>query len=386
MKKFESDHELDQLFRSAANNTAAPVFQESFWDEMEAMLPKKKRKKGFLWWWIGGGFSAAAVIVTVGVWSLSSSNTQPINTAKISRNDSAESSFPLSVTASTKTPMETTTVAENGKKVVPLQSLTQNSSKTNRKKQQLLNQDFDQPISTETGEMNAQNTEENKINETVDKEAIQFLGKLPLSTTLFIKQTNFEVKQSANWYAEMGFGVGQSYVKTDNGLQMMSFTHLGAGFYSRKGSLLMSAGIGLKASFPGNISSIKSNDSTQQTFTSFKGVYGFEFPIALTYGTQRWDFGVGLTPGIQMLFNGQETETQNGVVVRDETIVKLMPNQQAATLQLNAQMGYSLNENWQLRLKTGADILRPFDNSSFQTTGVSRSFPLHVGVGLRRVF
>ena len=39
-----SDQELDALFKEAAGASGVPAFEDSFWNEMEAMLPKKKRK------------------------------------------------------------------------------------------------------------------------------------------------------------------------------------------------------------------------------------------------------------------------------------------------------------------------------------------------------
>ena len=40
-----TEEDIDQLFRDSANQLNIP-FQESYWTEMEALLPQTKKKKG----------------------------------------------------------------------------------------------------------------------------------------------------------------------------------------------------------------------------------------------------------------------------------------------------------------------------------------------------
>ncbi|MFN5417153.1 MAG: hypothetical protein ACK5B9_08865 [Flavobacteriia bacterium] len=44
-----TDEEIDKLFREAGLNQKAPVFQDSFFEEVEALLPQKRNRKGIFW-------------------------------------------------------------------------------------------------------------------------------------------------------------------------------------------------------------------------------------------------------------------------------------------------------------------------------------------------
>ncbi len=57
-----TDEEIDQLFQDASAKVEAP-YQDRYWLEMEALLPKKSTKKGF--WWIFGLFFAMIGFVVV---------------------------------------------------------------------------------------------------------------------------------------------------------------------------------------------------------------------------------------------------------------------------------------------------------------------------------
>lgn len=57
-----TDDEIDKLFKEAGLNQKTPVFQDSFFDEVEALLPQKRNKKGIIW--IFGSF--LALIVGIG--------------------------------------------------------------------------------------------------------------------------------------------------------------------------------------------------------------------------------------------------------------------------------------------------------------------------------
>ena len=56
-----TDEEIDKMFQDAAGKFEVP-YQDSYWDEMEALLPKKSKKKAF--WWIFGVLFALINIAT----------------------------------------------------------------------------------------------------------------------------------------------------------------------------------------------------------------------------------------------------------------------------------------------------------------------------------
>ena len=58
-----TEEDIDQLFRDSANQLNVP-FQESYWTEVEALLPQTKTKKG-LGWIFGGTIACLALISTL---------------------------------------------------------------------------------------------------------------------------------------------------------------------------------------------------------------------------------------------------------------------------------------------------------------------------------
>jgi hypothetical protein len=60
------DKHIDELFRSAANETAAPEFHSAYWKEMEALLDaEKKHQKGLIFWTSFGGLVMIGLISTL---------------------------------------------------------------------------------------------------------------------------------------------------------------------------------------------------------------------------------------------------------------------------------------------------------------------------------
>lgn len=60
------DKHIDELFRSAANQSKAPEYHSSYWNEMEAMLNDfQKRRKGLLFWSSFGGVLMLALVSTL---------------------------------------------------------------------------------------------------------------------------------------------------------------------------------------------------------------------------------------------------------------------------------------------------------------------------------
>lgn len=61
-----SNNDIDKIFQKAASNSSAPVYSDSYWDEMESILnnaPKKKR--GFFW--IFSGTLACIALIVLGI-------------------------------------------------------------------------------------------------------------------------------------------------------------------------------------------------------------------------------------------------------------------------------------------------------------------------------
>src|SRR5690554_2202721 len=58
------DNNLDQIFRDAAQSQKAPLYDDAYWAEMNAMLDaRSKKKKGFIYWTLGGTAAAIGLLI-----------------------------------------------------------------------------------------------------------------------------------------------------------------------------------------------------------------------------------------------------------------------------------------------------------------------------------
>ncbi|PHR48098.1 MAG: hypothetical protein COA32_06115 [Fluviicola sp.] len=72
-----NDKNIDQLFRDAAQNSDAPRYDHSYWNEVNSMLNNEdKRKRGFLLWSIGGSVIVALLVSTLFVVNNQNSDVQ----------------------------------------------------------------------------------------------------------------------------------------------------------------------------------------------------------------------------------------------------------------------------------------------------------------------
>lgn len=84
-----TDEEIDQLFQDASAKVEVP-YQDSYWQEMEALLPKKSTKKGF-WWIFGVLFALIGLTSTVFIFSSKNSSSDTSLQANLKKEQLNES-------------------------------------------------------------------------------------------------------------------------------------------------------------------------------------------------------------------------------------------------------------------------------------------------------
>lgn len=89
-----SNNDIDKIFQKAANKAPAPVYSDTYWDEMEAILATEspKRKKGFFWI-----FSGTIACVALIIFGLNYNSTLDRNVAIIDTNADQEANLIASI-------------------------------------------------------------------------------------------------------------------------------------------------------------------------------------------------------------------------------------------------------------------------------------------------
>lgn len=399
-----NDQDIDQLFKGAKAPEPA-AFQESFWSEMEAMLPEQKRKKaGF--WWIATG-AATLVLLLGGVVWVANQPTESVRLTvqvkpflqanqleRISKN--VEHSFNQPVISESplveENTVQSTVQPENEnifisnntpgfvspeqviQKVVPAENLVANSI-----------------IAPEL------QTEELVIVDELPKidpfyphyppSGLQDVtGDVPTDCgtykTCAAKFIDFP--KPSRFYMQASAGIGQSAQHVVGQSDLVHFYAVGGGLYKKLDRMVFTFGANARVDFTQNILYTSYPSSNTRVDTKYSQLYSFEMPVSMGYEAGRNSIVATVTPGFQTAFSGNRQETQNEVVVRSEQTFGKISNAKTLTMEIGATYWRSLTPNWYMGLGLNVDILKPFNSTMY--AGEQRLLPFNGQLSLRRTF
>jgi len=388
-----SDQELDAMFHEASGSVGIPAFNDSFWNEMEAMLPKKK-KRGFIFWL---GSSAATLAVVFGVLFFAVPSNKTTVQANAARNlksidKSPTKSLVKQINTDRKTEIETIHQNNSSTGIKPIE----NSYRLNKKSGKPFDNKNENPSKIiDSG--NKTNSDSELIEtDRPAKEPMANLGEQSIRftapVTLNYIDNNKEIKSKHPFYVEFGIGYGQSYKQVDFENNWMSQYRVGGGIYTTARQMQMSVGLAFRAQVPNNISRVTSstgyNNQNQpvdyKNETSFRGLYSLEFPLFIGGAWKRNVLGASMIPGVQLAYTGIQTNYENTQVVSRTKESGSVPNSKTMTMQVGLRYGYSISENVQLSATCNFDVIRPFDSGYYN--GTSTNYPVSFFLGLRRTF
>ena len=389
MKNYQEieDRELDDLFRKAhAETTVVPEFDQTFWSEMESLLPVqtgKKRIPVYFWW----TSAAAILVVSAGVvlWILTDKNPDAYSNSVQNQSNHELLQKPVEVKDETADLDLGTADSESSNNTVIYLTLSQRRDmpdetpaivreiiQTDKVNQQALEQDFERdPL---------------------------FLSRKEFP---FVHQT-FSLKksdplmlspQNDRYFIQLATGFGSSYqraVADQNDLLFM--TTLTGGVRTSVKQMELQAGISLRAEFVDNIIWTR-NTNTVVNGQSILGVerfnarqlYSLEFPLALGWnGGARHNIVAQFVPGIQIAGYGTSLKEQESVVIAERRGVQNMNDSKTMTMELGLAYNYRIGMRHQLGVACNMDVIRPFNTSYY--LGENRHFPMNVQISVRRYF
>ena len=390
-----SDQELDALFKEADNATGIPAFDDSFWNEMEAMLPKKKRK-GVLFWWT----SSAALVAVI---SLLLFFLYPVDRKTASKQIAGSNTPAADHSSSVNQPLaEGSDKSSDNQDVYPGTSGQDHSGNGNSITYPVRKYDRkrpETPVDPDTDmnrEMNSQTADlTDKTPGVKTEDAFADLGKQPIRFTTPVTLNNV-TDHTANkripYYMEFAVGYGQSYKRVDFENNWMSQFRFGGGVYTTIRQMQLSAGLAFRAEVPNNISksTYSSGYNSQNVLvdvtntTTMRGLYSIEFPLFIGGTWNRSVLGASMTPGIQLAYTGINTRYENTQIVSREKQSGSIPDSKTMTMEIGLRYGYSITEHVQLSASCNMDVIRPFQSANYN--GDNTSYPVSFFLGLRRTF
>lgn len=389
--KNSTDQELDNLFRRAhANELPPPPFNDAFFSEIENLLPpvEKKRKGIILWWTI----PAAAILIGL-FFGFDFGN-------QISFNFNAPK-----VQATTVSENKTTMNETNQPKVEVISNQSQvNSTKTiikDEKKQRLESPFKSNPFDVNSndkasckglqfGRDNYTSTRSKlsvdplKAKSLLDEKVVQH--SIPLS--------ELEKKYGTDYFVQFGVLVGQSPRKdvSGNSNLLLGFS-AGAGLKRYVKNMGIEFGVNYRFEHLNNAiwnDQVNIEDpntgivNTYQRQIDISSIHSVEFPLVFSFENPRNSFGLIVSPGIQLLFNGDEYLMINQEKVRSRKSFNPNETSSSLTMEMGVQYSHNINEHFSIVSTLRTDILRPFNQANY--SGVNTLLPINGQLGLRYRF
>ncbi|MDH4474501.1 MAG: hypothetical protein QE487_17985 [Fluviicola sp.] len=398
-----NDQDIDQLFKGAKAPEPA-AFQESFWAEMEAMLPEQKRKKAGVWWIASG--AATLVLLVGGVFlylnqsgqtnhTLVAKSKMYANKPSVDRKSAAEQVIVETVSVndpvSSKGRFSGTDEASCGNAMHTKNGIVRMTPS---------GQVLTDVITIENTSLLPsfsvnQQVEELVIVDRLPANDVEFGNPLVFTAnsnelptdcytykTCAAKSINFP--KPARFYLQTTAGIGQSAQHVVGQSDLVHFYTIGGGLYKKLDRMVFTFGANMRVDFTKNILYTTYPSNSTRIDTKYSQLYSFEMPVSMGYESGRNSIVATVTPGFQTAFSGNQQETQNEVVVRSEQTFGKISNAKTLTMEIGATYWRSLAPNWYAGLGMNVDILKPFNSTMY--AGEQRLLPLNGQLSLRRTF
>lgn len=389
--KNSTDQELDNLFRRAhANELPPPPFKDSFFEEIEGLLPSaEKKRRGIIFWWI---IPAAAILVGL-YFGFDFGNRVSFNfeSPKFDYYTQSEINESVNKTTISSNNLVSSSISERN---------TENASK--KIKESRLESPFrlnpfnnsskDQAICKGLsfgGDNYTSSTSKVKVDQLTAKSLLTLEmanDSIPLLPIEKVFHTDY--------YVQFGLLIGQSPRKDVSGNSNL-LSGFSAGIGLKRSVKNMGIEFGLNYRFE-HVNNAIWNDqisiadpnsgvvNTYQRQIDISNIHSIEFPLVFSFETPRNSFGLSVNPGIQLLFNGDEYIYVDQEKVRTKKSFNPSETSSTLTLEMGLQHAVNLNEHFSIVSSLRADILRPFNQSNF--SGANTLLPLNAQLALRYRF
>lgn len=393
-----ANDDIDLLFKGAVA-PGPPPFKEAYWTEMEALLPpQKKRRVAALWWFSGG---AAMLALALSAWYFAGGTNATANKPAVAAESAATEKEAVdaqtaNVTGNTAESLENAAHEYPAVSSVPQNKGGKNAVPVDRAFQTL---PVNYPIPNDR--LSAANAAEDiRHGESLPDETpgtisttaavVNPLNPLPFDYELDeVGRRLPDEKQPhpSRFYVQVSAGIGQSAQRDVVGSSdFLHYYSVGGGLFTRVDNVVLTFGLSGRVDFADNIvRTVGTETPGNRIETRYNQLYSLETPASLGYTLGRNVIAATVTPGFQTGFSGQENEFQEETHIRsDRTSGNRVKNARTLTMEFGLSYWRTLQPDWQIGAAVNFDALRPFNNSLF--AGEQRMAPLNGQLILRRTF
>lgn len=409
MKDYQkiSDQELDQIFVDAFQQAEAdiPAFETGYWDEMANLLPEKSKRKIAAFWW----YASATLVLLLGasVWYFVPKQ-QVLPSTQIVKNTSTKSKSSLSTNDVTNS--QQVNVAPSSIQKV---SANQNKNQLPNQVTDLSDKKYSNPKSPVDNSVLVPNPSSSELTGTKEMDqtpsneswdwSVNRLQAIPpmfqqhnglAMSSVKPPMKNADPNRPSKWYANMSFGVGNSYqTAVSNRSTLVYGLGIGAGLHKQINTMELQFGVLFRSEFIDNLqwkqsqmySDVSGNSFNRTELNQINQLYSLDFPLGIGgYLDDKNLLMAQVTPGIQLFGSGKQSVYQDGILKNQRNQTTKVEHTTTMTMEIGMVYYRKLNKDFQVGLAGNIDIIRPF-NSTFYS-GNQTSFPLNAQLSLRKFF
>ncbi len=387
-----TEEDIDQLFKDSANQLNVP-FQDSYWTEMEAMLPETKTKKG-LGWIFGGTIACLALISTFFFPESAVKSTNITHRIAHIENKNILKSHSNNIEVSVKTNLAEISRNNEGQ----TGNLKTKSNFNRFAKSIKTNASSSLDATIQNGNFsNSNQLTEVKVEtpSVIEKQEFLSMQKLPLlsfpNQENFLATSNFKntklKRKSNSLYVQLGAGLGESFMQTSSNNWMPTF-NIGAGYQYNPQGFGFTAGLNLNASLSNNLeinrkSKVYNFGSTnyEQNFR-YKQIYSLELPVSIDFRRNKQTFSIGIAPTYIVSSLMRYSQLEDGNISEDEIYIGQKVGLGQFGLKPSISYQLEIASGWNVGIQLSTQIIQQVDNTQF--IGASRSNPLNGQITVRK--
>jgi hypothetical protein len=415
-----NDKDIDKMFQNASDKQEF-VFEDGYWNEMQALLPAKKNKKKLFVLW---GLSLIAITAGAFIYSNTADSTRNISENKIDTNSTNNIKNKLEENASahhttTDFAAETSNTAEletktatgsNNKSASSVNAGVNNNKSTKNKQSK---DQFESSIKPDYISKNARfiaentavitgsialpaeninpiNFANNSSNDIAASASVGLLNLFPLRILSFKNSLSLAQKIAIrsksivrhSFYSVIGLGIGQTLVQGNSKLNGVfnlglgySYDHLSWGFkVGTTVNVLQTNGIQFSSEVLGKttLKMVKTDDVKQ--------LVGLQIPIVI-YGKVKKQFVfAGCAPGVNSAMWSQEKRFEGDALIASKRGYFKTENFQKFSFDLKVGYAYQFSEKTQVGIDLTTRASQTFKSNS---TIKSKDFPILTSIFLQ---
>lgn len=402
-----TDEEIDKLFQESASQMNVPPYQDAFWTEMEALLPKENKRKG--WGWIFGGTLTCFALIAAMIFPV---NQFSLQTAQQTSGKRTHSDLQENQTLASLSPVNslvTLTQNEAAEKnndqnlypeakssTAPLLPKANTPSTQRSVESQKAGTLADIPaIEPLDGSENLALTAQTSGTNAAATDELQTENRLPLLTMGTGEQQliasnfgSFKPKtRNHPFYTQMGVGMSQSFISGAD-KNWMPALNFGAGYQYRPQGFGFSAGINIQGSFSNNLeftrrSKIYNFSSTNyvQNF-KYKQLYSLELPFSIDYRKNKHVVSLGIAPTYLVTTVMKFSQSENGALSETQNYIGQRAGLNSFGLKPSISYQLEISRSWYLGIQLNTQLFTQIDDKQF--VGEQTKLPLSGQITVRK--